>query len=153
MTSVRCILVETTVPVRIRPRMETRPVKGHFLSEGRVSRDVQYALAASSDVWMCQKATPRVPNDSPDSKVQRRAQRLGCIPMYEPSMAVLGVLKPSPTSLYHRRPPFPTRLFFFLILVLRKMCGCFWKARSLWTVSSVAMFADVEVSCGRLRGV
>lgn len=32
MMTVRCILVETTVPVRIRPRMETRPVKGHFLS-------------------------------------------------------------------------------------------------------------------------
>jgi hypothetical protein len=30
---VRCILVLTTVPVRIRPRMETMPVKGHFLSE------------------------------------------------------------------------------------------------------------------------
>jgi hypothetical protein len=29
---VRCILVETTVPVRIRPRIETWPVKGHFLS-------------------------------------------------------------------------------------------------------------------------
>ena len=28
----RCILVLTTVPVRIRPRMETMPVKGHFLS-------------------------------------------------------------------------------------------------------------------------
>jgi len=32
MMRVRCILVETTVPVRIRPRMETRPVNGHFLS-------------------------------------------------------------------------------------------------------------------------
>ena len=32
MMRVRCILVETTVPVRIRPRIETRPVKGHFLS-------------------------------------------------------------------------------------------------------------------------
>lgn len=32
MTRVRCILVETTVPVRIRPRIETWPVKGHFLS-------------------------------------------------------------------------------------------------------------------------
>ena len=32
MTRVRCILVETTVPVRIRPRIETIPVKGHFLS-------------------------------------------------------------------------------------------------------------------------
>ena len=31
---VRCILVDTTVPVRIRPRIETRPVKGHFLSVG-----------------------------------------------------------------------------------------------------------------------
>lgn len=29
---VRCILVDTTVPVRIRPRIETIPVKGHFLS-------------------------------------------------------------------------------------------------------------------------
>lgn len=33
MTMVRCILLETTRPVRIRPRMETRPVKGHFLSD------------------------------------------------------------------------------------------------------------------------
>lgn len=32
MTRVRCILVDTTVPVKIRPRMETSPVKGHFLS-------------------------------------------------------------------------------------------------------------------------
>lgn len=30
--NVRCILVDMTVPVRIRPRMETMPVKGHFLS-------------------------------------------------------------------------------------------------------------------------
>lgn len=29
---VRVILAETTLPVRIRPRMETSPVKGHFLS-------------------------------------------------------------------------------------------------------------------------
>jgi hypothetical protein len=29
---VRCILVDMTVPVRIRPRMETMPVNGHFLS-------------------------------------------------------------------------------------------------------------------------
>ena len=32
MTKVRCIFVETTVPVRIRPRIETMPVNGHFLS-------------------------------------------------------------------------------------------------------------------------
>lgn len=36
MTRVRCIFVDTTVPVRIRPRMETSPVKGHFLSARRV---------------------------------------------------------------------------------------------------------------------
>ena len=32
MMRVRCIFVLTTVPVKIRPRMETMPVKGHFLS-------------------------------------------------------------------------------------------------------------------------
>lgn len=32
MMRVRCIFVETTVPVRIRPRIETSPVNGHFLS-------------------------------------------------------------------------------------------------------------------------
>ena len=29
---VLCILVEITLPVKIRPRMETMPVNGHFLS-------------------------------------------------------------------------------------------------------------------------
>ena len=29
---VRCILAETTMPERIRPRIEIWPVKGHFLS-------------------------------------------------------------------------------------------------------------------------
>lgn len=32
MIMVRVILVDTTFPVKIRPRMETSPVKGHFLS-------------------------------------------------------------------------------------------------------------------------
>jgi hypothetical protein len=32
MMRVRCILVETTLPVRMRPRIDTMPVKGHFLS-------------------------------------------------------------------------------------------------------------------------
>ena len=32
MTMVRVILVLTTLPVRMRPRIETRPVNGHFLS-------------------------------------------------------------------------------------------------------------------------
>lgn len=46
MMMVRCILVETTVPVRIRPRIETRPVKGHFLSIGEVvvSRGFDHAI-------------------------------------------------------------------------------------------------------------
>jgi hypothetical protein len=37
MMIVRCILVETTLPVRIRPRIDTPPVKGHFLSAQNVS--------------------------------------------------------------------------------------------------------------------
>ena len=32
MMRVRCIFVETTRPVRIRPLIETIPVNGHFLS-------------------------------------------------------------------------------------------------------------------------
>lgn len=36
MMSVRVIFVEITRPVRMRPRMETLPVKGHFLSEAIV---------------------------------------------------------------------------------------------------------------------
>ena len=36
MMIVRVILVETTRPVRIRPRIDTSPVKGHFLSAARV---------------------------------------------------------------------------------------------------------------------
>jgi hypothetical protein len=32
MMIVRVILVEMTFPVKIRPRIETLPVKGHFLS-------------------------------------------------------------------------------------------------------------------------
>lgn len=35
-------------------------------------------------------------------------------PMYVPSMAVLGVLKPSPTSLNHLRPPFPALVLLVL---------------------------------------
>ena len=44
-------------------------------------------------------------------------------------MAVLGVRKPRPTSLYHLRPPLPTaRDFPDWSLELRKMCGCFYDA-------------------------
>lgn len=51
-------------------------------------------------------------------------------PMYVPSIAFLGVLNPNPTSLYHLLPPFPTLRFAGRVLLARKMCGCFWKARS-----------------------
>lgn len=63
MIRVRCILVETTVPVRIRPRMETRPVKGHFLSVGYFvsagPQNPRYAFLASAFgvVPMCRSAS------------------------------------------------------------------------------------------------
>lgn len=54
MTRVRCILVETTVPFRIRPRIETRPVKGHFLSAGGISpsasRPLPHSVCCSAPV-------------------------------------------------------------------------------------------------------
>ena len=66
--------------------------------------------------------------------------------MYVPSIAVLGVLKPRPTSLNHLRPPLPTLLLFAAFdLWLRKMWGCFWYARSDWTVNSVAMIATETI--------
>jgi hypothetical protein len=60
-------------------------------------------------------------------------------------MAVLGVLKPNPTSLYHLRPPFPTLRLAERVFWAVKMWGCFWKARSDWTVSSVAIVASRRV--------
>ena len=124
MTRVRCIFVETTVPVRIRPRMETSPVKGHFLSTR-----LKLIRTQSS-------ARGKVSKDCP------RESENETLPTYEPSIAVLGVLKPNPTSLYHLRPPFPTLVLLVLFdFWLTKICGCFWKARSDCTVNSVAMFA------------
>lgn len=111
---VRCILVDTTVPVRIRPRMETRPVKGHFLSakrsRGQQSFPPWRSLPLSSA--MAQPSRRRGllsmrPNRGAVRRGNRRRQAgCGCllhVPMYWPSMAVLGVRKPRPTSLYHRR--------------------------------------------------
>ena len=79
------------MPVRIRPRIETSPVNGHFLSTNN-------ALDLLQDSYMLLEQF---------------------IPMYVPSIAVFGVLNPKPTSLYHLRPPFPTlvllvRLDFWL---------------------------------------
>ena len=143
MMSVRCILVLTTVPVRIRPRMETMPVKGHFLSGKNtvlVWGILQLRLAEASDIELLR---PSVRSHSDG------------IPMYLPSIAVLGVLNPRPTSLYHLLPPRPTLVAlaaFEPFLWLRKMCGCFWKARSLWTVNSVAMIAVLSNQSG-WRGI
>ena len=64
-------------------------------------------------------------------------------------MAFFGVLNPRPTSLYHLRPPLPTFDDLTLDLEFKKMCGCFWKALSDWTVNSVAMFAENVVGCRR----
>lgn len=120
MTRVRCILVEITVPVRIRPRIETWPVKGHFLSVVKYLRWIFYWVT-SQEVCM-----------------------LVYIPIYVPSIAVFGVRKPNPTSLYHLRPPFPILVLFVrFVFWLTNICGCFWKARSDWTVSSVAIFAGL----------
>lgn len=79
-------------------------------------------------------------------------KKKGFIPMYEPSIAVLGVLKPNPTSLYHLRPPFPTLVLLVLFdFWLTKICGCFWKARSDCTVNSVAIFARWLMLCRQKR--
>lgn len=141
MTRVRCILVLTTLPVKIRPRMLTRPVKGHFLSVAAclVSYVLQYR-----NVPLFPMPSLTQSSFSFDLSSGRH-----CIPMYLPSMAFLGVRKPRPTSLYHLLPPLPTALDLVAPrLWLRKTCGCFWKARSLWTVNSVAMIAvGVQSRC------
>lgn len=127
MIRVRCILVETTVPVRIRPRMETRPVKGHFLSMGivwsvtipvtvfgmpRSAQGLLELLPAQHLICggACLLLSPTlIPTQAhPRSALSKRygeCQLVASldIPMYCPSMAVLGVRKPRPTSLYHRR--------------------------------------------------
>jgi len=58
--------------------------------------------------------------------------------MYVPSMASFGVLKPRPTSLYHR-------LAFVLpvVLGLVKMWGCLRKARSDCTVNSAIVVCQI----------
>lgn len=68
MMTVRCILVETTVPVRIRPRIETRPVKGHFLSISFQSQQIPapcnackaYPSRSRRVVWLLRSSFPFV---------------------------------------------------------------------------------------------
>lgn len=116
MMMVRCILVETTVPVRIRPRMETRPVKGHFLSVGTWWLvNFPHAFDFIIRLFPQQSCSWRVPSLEPHHHLlTARASSQNCqprgkdsetlhVPMYWPSMAFLGVRKPRPTSLYHRR--------------------------------------------------
>lgn len=84
MTIVRVILVETTRPVRMRPRMATSPVKG---LRGREERR---ARSSYEPLLVCRR-------------VSARSRHRIHAPMKVPSIAVRGVLKPRPTSLYHRR--------------------------------------------------
>ena len=114
MIKVRCILVETTFPVRIRPRIETIPVNGHFLS---AKSRCQHSLLLDLNLALCMDVG-RTRRHRP---ISRRQNQYPYIPIYEPSIAVLGVLKPSPTSLNHLRPPFPTFDLDFLTLLLRKI--------------------------------
>jgi len=65
-------LVDTTVPVRIRPRIETRPVKGHFLSMHRRrlvldqqqthNSELKECLIVSSESDECELKTPKSQN-------------------------------------------------------------------------------------------
>lgn len=199
MIRVRCILVETTVPVRIRPRMETRPVKGHFLSVGVVwsvtihvtvfgmphsAQGLLELLPAQHLVCggACLRLEPHIdPIASPST--ERLFNKLWEMPTSSESrhtdvlslngslggtetqtnilvppalfllvsFRTLVSLRPSQHQIHLKEvltPPLPGRLV--LLLVTRETWGCFWKARSDWTVNSVAMFADVLV--GRERG-
>ena len=116
MMMVRCILVETTVPVRIRPRIETMPVKGHFLSAEITSQPLlQPSLPAPRKFLLVGET----------SWSSREIDRLGArvlrhVPMYAPEIAVFGVLKPRPTSLYHLRPPLPGLALLIGRLLLTK---------------------------------
>lgn len=129
---VRCILVDTTVPVRIRPRMETRPVKGHFLSvegsRGQQSFDSLHALIAHpftprpavpqvrAALQQAPRTTAALPLLPGNSSTMSGPGYIFHVPMYWPSMAVLGVRKPRPTSLYHRRCPISSA---FAVLLYR----------------------------------
>lgn len=101
--------------------------------------------SSSSSLCYCFPCTSVLPHRPPQHPNTTKGDK----PMYVPSIAVLGVLKPRPTSLYHLRPAFPTRRFAGRTFWAVKMCGCFWKARSDWTVSSVAIFV---CCCGRRSG-
>jgi hypothetical protein len=105
---VRVIFVDTTLPVSIRPRIEMSPVKGHFLSS----------------------------NPNSTCQFERgKAFMKSNAPIYVPLIASAGVLKPRPTSLYHRfsfvaifLPPFhsqPTVSMLTRVLNDSKRTPCF----------------------------
>lgn len=52
MIIVRVIFVETTFPVKIRPRIETFPVNGHFLSIHQI-QTVQYFEGEKAQTDIC----------------------------------------------------------------------------------------------------
>lgn len=103
MIRVRCIFVETTVPVRMRPRIETRPVKGHFLSAD--NRLISIQIRRKLQTHPCMPSIfhplrrPQFESPSPDREVHRRtdiAALNGSLGGTEPKT---DVLVPSPATL------------------------------------------------------
>ena len=66
MMIVRVIFVETTRPVRIRPRIETSPVNGHFLSalffrfHGASMREVRTNVVSVNGLWRGLESQPNI---------------------------------------------------------------------------------------------
>lgn len=175
MMRVRCILVETTVPVRIRPRIETRPVKGHFLSvDGhRVSKssspstyvfpspegfqfhhrisillrsigrpETEFIPPSRTDVVALNGSLGGLEAQTdilvPPLAVLARAGSLDlglaveedCITTTVSTLCFLGGAS---------RPSFDR----CIQAGRHSLCGCFWKARSLWTVNSTLAILSV----------
>ena len=128
MTMVRCILVETTVPVRIRPRIETRPVKGHFLSV--VAARQLHTSSSNVDIRCVLHRPPLALATFPATYRCRSPQwppwasgipgRRSCtVPrLSQPSPASSWCCQGQPT---HLRPFLPGRAVLSLVLELRKM--------------------------------
>jgi len=194
---VRCILVETTRPVKIRPRIETIPVKGHFLS---VCQKHNLSTICSFLAPPKKCALPVSPRDTTQKHIDSRgsakhidlvgvsSRRVARVPgrsicnragacgwKHTDVVALNGglgglepqtnVLVPSPAAL--ARPggldldlgvKEDCKMSSSASVLLRNLlfaagprsslegnslCGCLRKARSLWTVSSVAILSGL----------
>ena len=101
---VRAILVEMTTPFRMRPRIDTLPVNGHFLSMYVPCKDnTVYNLLLSNAV-----ATPATLQGKPRDQGARMRSPFpsSAGPVDLTSAADLGVLKPRPTDRTNRSEPF-----------------------------------------------